>query len=98
MCSIENGDTKPRVRALELERSVTRMAVQQSLTLALVASSMFLNLGTVLTVSALPRIATANFAAAAVCGMLTLIKWFKLKKLDRQEQKILGAAAEAAAA
>jgi hypothetical protein len=90
-CRIENGDTKPRVRALEVERAMARMAVRQALTLSLVLSSMFLNVGTVLSVSALPVVSTASFIAAGLCGLLTLINWFKIRSLEKKEAQLIGA-------
>jgi hypothetical protein len=90
-CRIENGDTKPRVRALEVERALQRVAVQQGLVLNLVLSSMFVNIGTVLSVSAMPLASSLSFAAAAIFGLLTLVKLFKVKGLEKKELQLSGA-------
>ena len=91
VCRIENGDTKPRVRALEVERALKRVAVQQALMLSLVLSSMFANIGTVLSVSALPTVSTVSFVAAGVCAIATLIKFMQIRSLDKKEAQLMGA-------
>ena len=84
------------MRALEVERKLQRMALQQGLLLCLVAAAALANVGTVLSVSALPRLSSALFTAAGVFGVLTLAKLFQVRRLDRTERKILEAAAAGA--
>lgn len=91
LCRIENGDTKPRVRALEVERALQRMAVQQALTLSIVLSSMFVNIGTVLSVSALPIASSVSFGAAAICALATVIQFVKGRQLAKKEMQLTGA-------
>jgi hypothetical protein len=91
-CRIENGDTKPRVRALEVERALKRVVVQQDLVLSIVFACTFANIGTVLSVSALPMASTACFVAAGFCALLTLVKVFQIRKMARLELQLSGAA------
>lgn len=79
------------MRALEVERALQRVAVQQGLVLNLVLSSMFVNIGTVLSVSAMPLASSLSFIAAAICGVLTLVKLFKFKSLEKKELQLSGA-------
>jgi hypothetical protein len=92
MCRIENGDTKPRVRALEVERALRRVFIQQDLALSIVFACTFANIGTVLSVSALPVASTACFVAAGFSALLTLVKAFQIRKMIRMEEQLTGAA------
>jgi len=89
---LERGDFKPRVRALEAERALTRMQQWQSVLACLVAASTFVNVGTVLKVSALQVQAALAFGAAAVCAVLTAVNLLKVRKLEQKELQLLGQA------
>lgn len=68
-----------------------RMQVQQGLVVALVCASMLANIGTVLSVSALPVASTCAFVAAGFCGLLTLAKFAKVQSLQKKELQLTGA-------
>lgn len=89
---MESGNFKPRVRALEVERSLQRVAAWQGVMGAMVAASMFVNVGTVLSVSALPLLSSLAFGAAGVLAVLTLINVLKVRKLEKKEKQLLGQA------
>lgn len=91
-CRIESGDSKPRVRALEVERALQRMATSQTLLTCLVVASMFVNVGTVLSVSALPLGSTMSFVAGGACALVALVNFMKLKQAQKKEAQILGTA------
>ena len=91
-CRIENGDSKPRVRALEVERAMQRMETSQTLLTCLVVASMFVNVGTVLSVSALPLGSTLSFVAGGACALVAMVNFLKLKQAQKKEAQILGAA------
>lgn len=66
---------KLRVRALEAERALSRLEVWQRTIASALAASLLVNVGTVLSVSALSVGATASFVGAGEraergCGML----------------------------
>jgi hypothetical protein len=90
---LENGDTKPRVRALEVERALQRMQIWQGMMGCMVLASMFVNMGTVLSVSALPLASNLSFAAAGMCGLFALVNLIKAKRLEKKEMMITGALA-----
>jgi hypothetical protein len=71
---------------------VARMATSQTLLTFLVAASMFVNIGTVLSVSALPLGSTMSFVAGGVCALAALINFVKLKRAQQQEARLLGTA------
>ncbi len=87
---LERGDLKLRVRALEAERSLTRMATMQKAMLAAVMASMLVNVGTVLSVSAMSVAATASFTGAGFCGLMTLVNMFKVKQAEKKEAQLTG--------
>ncbi len=87
----ERGDLKLRVRALEAERALNRVqAWQQVIASALVASTL-VNVGTVLSVSALAAGATASFTGAALFGIMMLSGFLKVKNMERKERALSGA-------
>lgn len=88
---LERGDLKLRVRALEAERALTRVAGMQKAMLAGIAASMLVNVGTVLSVSAMAGAARASFVGAAVLGLLTLLNFAKVRGLERKELQLTGA-------
>jgi len=89
---LESGAFKPRVRALEVERAVERLRTQNSVTQRAVIACTALNLGTVLSVAAVPIGAAACFVAAGLAALLTAGAALKLAKLDKKEKQLLGAA------
>ena len=54
---------------------------------------MFVNIGTVLSVSALPLGSTLSFVAGGMCALFALINFAKLKQAQKKEAQLLGAAA-----
>jgi len=87
---LESGDLKLRVRALEAERALGRVqAWQQVVTSALVASTL-VNVGTVLSVSAMATGATISFGGAGVFGLLLLSSYLKVVKLEKKEAQLAG--------
>lgn len=88
---LERGDLKLRVRALEAERALARVAGMQSATVAAVAASALVNVGTVLSVSAMAGPATLSFVGAAVCGLLVLVNFAKVKMQEKKEAQLTGA-------
>jgi predicted unusual protein kinase regulating ubiquinone biosynthesis (AarF/ABC1/UbiB family) len=87
---LERGDLKLRVRALEAERSLTRMATMQKAMMTAVVASMLVNVGTVLSVSAMSAAAAASFTGAGFCGLLTLLNMFKVKQAEKKEAQLTG--------
>ena len=64
--------------------------MQKVTTAALVASTL-VNVGTVLSVSAMARASQASFVGAGVWGLQVLINWAKLKRLEKKEAQLTGA-------
>lgn len=91
-CRIESGSSKPRVRALEVERAVARLATSQAMMTCVVAASMFVNVGTVLSVSALPLGSTLSFVAGGFCALVALVNFVKLQQAQKKEAQLLGTA------
>lgn len=89
---LENGDLKLRVRALEAERALSRVQLMQEATVQGLLASMFVNVGTVLSVSALQAGATACFGAAGLLGVMALARLLKVQGLQKKERQITGAA------
>ena len=89
---VENGDLKLRVRALEAERALGRMALTQKATTTAILASMLVNVGTVLSVAAAAQAATAAFVGAGMFGALTAINLLKVKRLEKKEAGIMGTA------
>mmetsp|Transcript_28522 Transcript_28522/g.80465 ORF Transcript_28522/g.80465 Transcript_28522/m.80465 type:complete len:788 (-) Transcript_28522:52-2415(-) len=90
MSRMENGELKIRVRALEAERALDRVEASQKVMTNAVLSSMMVNVGTVLSVSAMSTAATAAFVAAGGLGLMTLAAYLKVSKLKKQELKLKG--------
>lgn len=63
--------------------------MQKMVTAALAASTL-VNVGTVLSVSAMSTAATASFIGAGLAGVLLLANWLKVKGLERKEAQLLG--------
>ncbi|GLC36873.1 hypothetical protein PLESTB_000183500 [Pleodorina starrii] len=93
MQRLERGDLKLRVRALEAERALTRVQAWQRVIAAALAASTLVNIGTVLSVSALTAGATASFAGAALFGLMLLKNYLKVVQLEKKELQLSGQAA-----
>jgi len=91
MQRLESGDLKLRVRALEAERALTRVQAWQRVVASALVASTLVNVGTVLTVSAMATGATVSFAGAAVFGLLLLSNYLKVVKLEKKEAQLAGA-------
>uniref|UniRef100_A0A061RFL6 Abc-1-like kinase n=1 Tax=Tetraselmis sp. GSL018 TaxID=582737 RepID=A0A061RFL6_9CHLO len=90
MMRMENGQLKIRVRALEAERALTRLEAGQKVLSSGLVASMMVNVGTVLSVSAMSTAATAAFSFAGVMGLVTVLSYLKVAKLNKQELKLKG--------
>lgn len=88
---LESGDLKLRVRALEAERALTRVQAWQRVVASALVASTLVNVGTVLTVSAMTTGATISFAGAGVFGLLLLGNYLKVAKLEKKELQLSGA-------
>ncbi|KAI7835637.1 hypothetical protein COHA_010468 [Chlorella ohadii] len=89
---LERGDLKLRVRALEAERALARVAVTQKAVLSALVASMLVNMGTVFSVSAMATAASLSFGGAALLGLATLANLLKVKSLEKKEAQLTGAA------
>ncbi len=92
MDRLESGDLKLRVRALEAERALTRVQAWQRVVAAALAASTLVNVGTVLSVSALSTGATLSFAGAGVFGVMLMASYLKVVNLERKEAQLMGTA------
>ncbi len=94
--SLERGDVRLRVRALEAERAIERVAVMSSMTSSLVVAATSLNAGVVLNAVAAAGKATFTvkmcFALTVAFAFKTLGSFLKLKKLNKKELAITGRA------
>ncbi|EFJ49735.1 hypothetical protein VOLCADRAFT_104180 [Volvox carteri f. nagariensis] len=90
MQRLERGDLKLRVRALEAERALTRVQAWQRVIAAALAASTLVNIGTVLSVSALTTGATASFVGAALFGFMLLKNYLKVLQLEKKELQLSG--------
>jgi hypothetical protein len=66
--------------------------VQQDVVTAALVASTLVNVGTVLSVSAMSTAATLSFIGAGFVGISVLANWLKLKNLQRKEAQITGLA------
>jgi len=87
---LERGDLKLRVRALEAERALARVQIMQSVMACTVVACTLVNMGTILSVNAMARAATASFAGAGLTSVLTLVNWLKVKNLEKKEAQLVG--------
>lgn len=93
MTRLERGDLKLRVRALEAERALTRVQAWQRVMVAALAATTCVNVGTVLSVSALSTGATLSFLGAGMFGLMVLSNYLKVVNLEKKERQILGTVA-----
>ncbi|KAG1669298.1 hypothetical protein FOA52_014859 [Chlamydomonas sp. UWO 241] len=92
MARLEKGDLKLRVRALEAERACARVEQWQRIIGSALIASMLINVGTVLSVSALGMQASFSFAGASFFGLMTLAGFYKVTQLEKKERALLGLA------
>lgn len=88
---LERGELKLRVRALEAERALTRVEAWQRVIAGALFSSMLVNVGTVLSVSALSMGAGFSFAGAGLFGLLSLKSYLQVLGLEKKERQLAGA-------
>ena len=88
---LERGDLKLRVRALEAERAMARVEVWQRIVAAALMASALVNVGTVLSVSALSTGATASFVGAAYFALAAVKGYLKVLGLEKKERSLVGA-------
>ena len=88
---LERGDLKLRVRALEAERALARVEVWQRIVAAALMASALVNVGTVLSVSALSTASTASFVGAAYFALAAVKGYFKVLGLEKKERSLVGA-------
>uniref|UniRef100_A0A7S2WUP7 ABC1 atypical kinase-like domain-containing protein n=1 Tax=Rhizochromulina marina TaxID=1034831 RepID=A0A7S2WUP7_9STRA len=79
--AMEQGNLKIRVRSLENEKALERMALSQSGTTALLVASVFLNLGLATTASVA---ATGMYITASAFGAKALSKAVAIKAFDKK--------------
>ncbi|KAJ7530361.1 hypothetical protein O6H91_14G000800 [Diphasiastrum complanatum] len=89
---LEQGDLKLRVRTLESERAFKRVATSQQTIGQAIFAGTCLNLATMLYINSIKVPATLAFVGAAAFGLQVLIGILKVKRLEKQELLITGAA------
>ena len=89
---IERGKLKIRVRALEAERALERVAVMQDLMLKAMVACCAVNIGVVLYVSGLLVQAKGAFGVSGVAMLQAAAASMKLSKLTKKEAAFSGAA------
>jgi hypothetical protein len=87
---IESGKLKIRVRALEAERALDRMAIMQTITLQAVMACTAANVGVVMFVSSLTLYAKCAFGLSALIAFQALTSQLKLNKLIKKELQFSG--------
>jgi len=88
---LQNGDLKLRVRALEAERAMARMAIMQNAQSSGMLAATAANIGTVLFVSNIFTAATVAFTATGLFSILALASLLKVSKLNKKELQYTGA-------
>eukprot|EP00891_Asterochloris_glomerata_P009842 jgi/Astpho2/9842/e_gw1.00149.52.1_t len=88
--SLEAGDTKLRVRALEVERAAKRASVMQMVTIQSISVAACLNIGTQLALSGRVGISSVPFIASAVSGFLVYSGLRRVKRIDKFNKNITG--------
>ena len=92
MRQLERGDLKLRVRALEAERAISRVATMQKAMMNAIVASMLVNMGTVLSVSAMGVLSSLSFAGSGVFGVLALVNLIKVRAAEKKEAQLTGSA------
>lgn len=92
MRQLERGDLKLRVRALEAERAISRVATMQKAMMNAIVASMLVNMGTVLSVSAMGVLSSLSFAGSGLFGVLALINLIKVRGAEKKEAQLTGSA------
>lgn len=77
---LESGDLKLRVRALEAERALGRVQAWQRVVSSALVTSTLVNVGTVLSVSAMGTGAALSFAGAGLFGLMLLGNYLKARR------------------
>ena len=90
--AIERGKLKIRVRALEAERAIERVAVMQDVMLKAMVACAAINVGVVMYVSGMLIQAKAAFGVSAAIGLQAIMAQGKLTKLVKKEASYSGAA------
>lgn len=91
MKGLERGDIKLRVRALETERALVRVQAWQRVVVSALMASTLVNVGTVLSVSALKTHANVSFVGAALAAFIMLKNYLQVAQLEKKELQIQGA-------
>ena len=89
--AIERGKLKIRVRALEAERAIERVAAMQEVMLKAMVALSAVNVGVVLYVSGLVLQAKIGFGLSAAFGLQAIAAQAKLTKLVKKEAQYSGA-------
>ena len=89
--AIERGKLKIRVRALEAERAIERVAAMQQVMLKAMVALSAVNVGVVLYVSGLVLQAKIGFGLSAAFGLQAIAAQAKLTKLVKKEAQYSGA-------
>ena len=90
--AIERGKLKIRVRALEAERAIERVAVMQDVMLKAMVACAAINVGVVMYVSGMLIQAKVAFGVSAAIGLQAIMAQGKLSKLVKKEASYSGAA------
>ena len=90
--AIERGKLKIRVRALEAERAIERVAVMQDVMLKAMVACAAINVGVVMYVSGMLIQAKAAFGVSAAIGLQAIMAQGKLSKLVKKEASYSGSA------
>jgi len=86
MRSMESGNLKIRVRSLENEKALERMALTQERMESLLLTSLFVNIGGI---AAGPIFSAAGFLGAANFGFKAFMANTKIKKFDKTQSKFV---------
>uniref|UniRef100_A0A7S0WUM2 ABC1 atypical kinase-like domain-containing protein n=1 Tax=Pyramimonas obovata TaxID=1411642 RepID=A0A7S0WUM2_9CHLO len=87
---LQNGDLKLRVRALEAERQLAKMAVVQAAQGQGMIAAAAANIGTVLYCAEVALAANIAFGFSGLFGLMALGSIMKAKKLEKKEKALSG--------
>lgn len=85
---LESGDLKLRVRVLEAERAARRTGVIQMATMQSIGAVGFLNVGTMLALDGRTGPAAGVLGLAGVFGVMMLLGFKRVKRLDKFEKDL----------